>query len=104
MAIDGDVSFHSHRGQGRLLDIGCNEGRGLEIYKRNGFHPKGLELNEKAAKNARIAGFTVHTQTLEEFQTEDPFDIAVLSNVLEHAPDPKEMLGMDKVAPIARAG
>ena len=92
MAIDGDISFHSRRGQGRLLDVGCNEGRGLAIYQRNGFDTEGLELNEKAAQNARKAGFTVHTQTLEEFQPEEPFDIVVLSKVLEHAPDPKEML------------
>ena len=59
MAIDGDISFHSRRVRGRLLDIGCNEGRGLLIYQQNGFDPEGLELNEKAAQNARIAGFTV---------------------------------------------
>ena len=28
-AIDGDVSFHSAKGSGRLVDTGCNEGRGL---------------------------------------------------------------------------
>ncbi|MBE9570721.1 MAG: class I SAM-dependent methyltransferase [Proteobacteria bacterium] len=92
MTIDGDVSFHSRRGQGQLLDIGCNEGRGLAIYQRNGFDPEGLELNEKAAQDARMAGFTVHIQPLEEFQPKKLFDIVVLSNVLEHAPNPKEML------------
>lgn len=92
MALDGDISFHSRKGRGRLLDVGCNEGRGLLIYQRNGFDPEGLELNEKAAQNARRAGFTVHTQSLEEFQPEEPFDVVVLSNVLEHAPDPREML------------
>ena len=92
MAIDGDISFYSRKGRGRLLDIGCNEGRGLSLYYRNGFDSEGLELNEKAAQDARMAGFTVYTQTLEEFQPEEPFDVVVLSNVLEHAPDPKEML------------
>lgn len=92
MAIDGDISFHSHRGRGRLLDVGCNEGRGMNIYRQNGFDSEGLELNEKAAQDARMAGFTVHTQTLEEFKPDEPFDIIVLSNVLEHAPNPKEML------------
>jgi len=92
MAIDGDISFHSRRGQGRLLDIGCNEGRGLVIYRQNGFDPEGLELNERAAQNARMAGFSVYTQSLEEFQPDEPFDIVVLSNVLEHAPNPKDML------------
>lgn len=92
MAIDGDISFHARKDRGRLLDVGCNEGRGLEIYRRNGFDPEGLELNERAAQNARMAGFVVHTKPLEEFQSEEPFDIVVLSNVLEHTPNPKDML------------
>ena len=29
LSIDGDVSFHKKKGSGRLLDIGCNEGRGM---------------------------------------------------------------------------
>lgn len=37
MAIDGDICFHFRRGNGRLLDIGCNEGQGFQIYKQNGF-------------------------------------------------------------------
>ena len=92
MAVDGDISFHLRRGQGRLLDVGCNEGRGLSIYCKNGFDPEGLELNERAAQDARMAGFVVHTKTLEEFQPEEPFDVVVLSNVLEHSLNPKEML------------
>jgi len=92
MAIDGDISFHSRRGRGRLLDIGCNEGRGLVIYQGNGFDPEGLELNERAAQDARLAGFVVHTKPLEEFQPEKPYDVAVLSNVIEHSLNPKEML------------
>ena len=31
MALDGDISFHSRKGRGRLLDVGCNEGRGTEV-------------------------------------------------------------------------
>src|SRR6266446_4378563 len=30
--VDGDISFHSRTGCGRLLDIGCNEGRTLKNY------------------------------------------------------------------------
>ena len=29
---DGDHAFHGRRGHGRLLDVGCNEGRGLSLY------------------------------------------------------------------------
>lgn len=92
LATDGDISFHSQKGSGRLLDVGCNEGRGLFIYRQNGFDPVGLELNEVAAMEAREKGFAVHTELLESFQPEQLYDIVVLSNVLEHSLDPKIML------------
>lgn len=40
MTIDGDVSFHSRSGQGRLLDIGCNEGRGWQSTSETDLIPK----------------------------------------------------------------
>jgi 2-polyprenyl-3-methyl-5-hydroxy-6-metoxy-1,4-benzoquinol methylase len=90
--MDGDISFHQLRGAGRLLDIGCNEGRNLRIYARNGFQAEGLELNETAAAEARKAGFDVHTCLLGDYVPAAPYDVAVLSNVLEHVPDPLQML------------
>lgn len=90
--LDGDVAFHERRGSGRLLDIGCNEGRGLRTYTNNGFRAEGLELNENAAAVARGAGFNVHTCLLEQFDSEFPYDVAVLSNVLEHSLNPRQML------------
>jgi SAM-dependent methyltransferase len=89
---DGDISFHLRQGTGRLLDIGCNEGRTLSLYARNGFQAEGLELNEVAAAVARQRGFQVYTLPLGEFEPENPYDYVVLSNVLEHAIDPFEML------------
>ena len=90
--LDGDISFHSFEGTGRLLDAGCNEGRGLRIYARNGFQVEGLELNPAAAAVAREAGFTVHVGDTTNFNAADAYDVVVLSNVLEHAPDPKKVL------------
>jgi 2-polyprenyl-3-methyl-5-hydroxy-6-metoxy-1,4-benzoquinol methylase len=92
VAIDGDISFQTQRGHGRLLDVGCNEGRNLEIYRSNGYDAEGLELNETAAAIAREKGFSVHTQTVENFEPSDLYDVAVLSNVLEHSIDPLEMV------------
>ena len=92
LAVDGDMSFHCRRGKGRVLDVGCNEGRGLAIYRRNGFMAEGLELNETAANVARLKGFTVHPQLIEDFVPDDQYDVVILSNVLEHSPDPCGMI------------
>lgn len=90
--MDGDISFHGRRGHGRLLDIGCNQGRGLKIYASNGYQVEGLELNETAAAVARESGLSVHTTLLSELDLNHYYDVAVLSNVLEHSLDPKAML------------
>ena len=62
LSWDGDLGFHGRRGAGRLLDVGCNEGRGLGLYAGNGFQVEGLELNEAAAAVARRRGFRVRIQ------------------------------------------
>jgi 2-polyprenyl-3-methyl-5-hydroxy-6-metoxy-1,4-benzoquinol methylase len=90
--LDGDTAFHLRVGTGRMLDIGCNEGRGLRIYARNGFEVEGLELNENAAAVAKRTGFAVHTCLLSELDSESVYDVAVLSNVLEHSINPLAML------------
>lgn len=90
--LDGDIAFHRLHGAGRLLDVGCNEGRNLRIFSRNGFQAEGLELNETAAAEARKAGFQVYTCLLGEFDPAYRFNTSVLSNVLEHALDPRQML------------
>lgn len=95
--VDGDISFHIRRapagGGARLIDIGCNEGRGLGLYAASGFaEVEGLETNPVAAAAARRGGFAIHEMELADFRPDRPFDVAVLSNVLEHALDPVAML------------
>jgi 2-polyprenyl-3-methyl-5-hydroxy-6-metoxy-1,4-benzoquinol methylase len=91
--IDGDVAFHHRRGKGRLLDVGCNEGRSMRLFARNGFSElEGLEVNDNAASVARRAGFSVHTGLIDDFVPSKLFDVAILSNVLEHSLDPRKML------------
>jgi SAM-dependent methyltransferase len=96
LKLDGDISFHDEKGSGRLLDVGCNEGRGLMLYRANGFSPEGLELNARAAEVARSRGFMVHEVDISAFKPSLPFDRVVLSNVLEHALDPRAMLSAIK--------
>jgi len=92
LAVDGDISFHRVRGTGRLIDIGCNQGRGLERYRANGFEVAGQEPNPIAAASARSRGFIVVSTPLASLTSVGYFDVAVLSNVLEHALNPRDML------------
>lgn len=92
LTIDGDISFHAQRGEGRLLDVGCNEGRGLVYYQRSGYAVEGLELNDKAADVARKKGFVVYSDLIEQFEPAEKYDVVVLSNVLEHSLNPAKML------------
>lgn len=92
MSIDGDISFYLKKGRGLLLDVGCNQGRGLDIYTGNGFKVEGLELNRVAAAEAQNRGYPVWVQTLETLSPGERYDVVVLSNVLEHSLDPFGML------------
>ncbi|MBI4726239.1 class I SAM-dependent methyltransferase [candidate division TA06 bacterium] len=92
MFIDGDIAFYRTKGRGRLLDVGCNEGRGMIRYQRNGYTVEGLEINRVAAQAARSLGFMVHADPLESFQPSEAYDVAVLANVLEHSLAPADML------------
>lgn len=97
LMLDGDISFYCrvapHRAVSpRLLDVGCNEGRGLTRYRANGFEAEGIELNRVAAGTARRRGFQVYIDDIEMLKPGRPFDVIILSNVLEHARDPHAML------------
>lgn len=92
MFLDGDISFHSQRGRGELIDIGCNEGRNLRIYEKNGFSVEGFEVNERAATEAKKCGYKVYSKIFEQFLPHKIYDIAILSNVLEHSLSPIKLL------------
>jgi SAM-dependent methyltransferase len=77
-AIDGDIDFYGVKGSGRLLEIGCGNGGGLNQFQRNGFEAVGLK---------------VAAEPLADFSPDAPFDVAVLVGELERAMDPRAMLG-----------
>ncbi len=51
-----------------------------------------MEPNANAAEVAKSLGFTVHVTPVEDFVPDRPYDVVVLSNVLEHSLDPRGML------------
>ena len=92
LAMDGDITFSGIKGTGWILDVGCNQGRGLAQFRKNGFDAEGQEPNPVAARAARARGFKVSGDDLENLNVEKPYQTIVLSNVLEHSLAPRDML------------
>ena len=78
---------------GRLLDIGCGNGRELYKLKRMGWETYGVEINEEASERARSEGLWVFTGDLFKANFPDQFfDVVRMSFVLEHLSNPRETL------------
>lgn len=80
---------------GRALDVGCGSGRLMAAMSRVGWRVEGAEVDERAAEVARHAtGLPVHVGSAAALPTHlGPFDLVVMSHVIEHLPCPVELLG-----------
>lgn len=92
LALDGDPSFHGAAFEGRVIDLGCGDGRLLDRLARAGVTAEGIEQVPDSVRAARARGLTVHEADLEDFVPAEPFDTAVAANVLEHCADPAAAL------------
>ena len=81
-------------GRGRtLLDVGAHAGRFLRLARAAGWQAEGLELNPKtAAYAARMSGAAVHQGNIHTFTPAICYDAVTLTDVLEHVPQPLEVL------------
>jgi SAM-dependent methyltransferase len=77
-----------------LIDIGAHVGRFLELARRKGWRPEGVELNPTTAAYARErAGVPVHRLNAEQLASlGSRFDAVTLIDVLEHIPRPLDLL------------
>lgn len=79
---------------GRLLEVGCGDGRLLARMRRLGWKVAGQDLDAKAAEQARrIHGVTVHVGDLASLALPaESYDAIVMNHVIEHAHDPAALL------------
>jgi len=90
-------------GRRAVLDVGCGPGTFLRVAGERGWRGLGIEPSRAAARHAK--GFDL--EVIEDFLGPEsaaglgPFDAIHLSEVLEHLPDPAQMLGLvhDLLAP-----
>lgn len=94
--------------QGALLDVGCAMGFFMEEAQRIGYKVYGIEVSSYAAKAAQQKfAKNIFLGSVEEFiqkKTDLPvfsnllFDVIVLSDLIEHLKDPREVLkGLRKI-------
>jgi SAM-dependent methyltransferase len=83
-----------------VLEIGCGEGILLQELSRAGFKVSGIEPSTTASERARRRGLNVITGHFPLEKLAGPFDVVILSHVLEHLPDPGQIIEQIKrVAP-----
>jgi 2-polyprenyl-3-methyl-5-hydroxy-6-metoxy-1,4-benzoquinol methylase len=91
-------------GKRRLLDIGAHAGRFIHLAKARGWSVEGIELNRRTAAGAEArTGAVVHrVNALTLALDGHRYDAVVLTDVLEHIPEPKRLLG--ELAKLLAAG
>lgn len=79
----------------RILDIGCGPGYFLKRGMDRGWSVLGVEPSKQAASHAESLGVEVINSFLDDASAIDstsPFNAIHLSEVLEHVPEPREIL------------
>lgn len=86
---------------GRLLDVGCGNGRFLRVARSLGWDATGVETDPVSAAHARATGAEVHAT-----MPDATFDVITLNHVLEHVADPLALLRQcaERLAPGGRIG
>ena len=89
--------------RGKLLDVGCGDGRFLRHAKEQGFEVWGIDFDKKSVENVKrnLGIDTVFAMSLEEFyeyakERGLKFNVITFFEVLEHQDKPNEFLEMVK--------
>lgn len=90
-----DFPYRQLRGRppGRLLEVGCGNGRLLTLLQRWGWEVAGVDFDGNAVEHARQRGMAVRQGDLASQNYADAsFDVVLTHHVLEHLPDPEATL------------
>ncbi len=85
-------SIRRYRPDGRLLDIGAGSGILVEVATRLGYRADGIEPSEWMVQSAAAHGLKIQKGVLPHKEITGPYDVVTLVDVIEHVPDPIELL------------
>lgn len=75
-----------------ILDFGCGNGLLLTRFTKYGYQCTGYEIDENSIKVTSSLGFKVLTGDIHDIEADNKFDIIILNQVIEHLPEPKNIL------------
>lgn len=78
---------------GKLLDVGCGNGRYLRTMRSLGWQVEGVEFNRQSAEFCRGTQLTVHNGDLASARFPSAsFDVITARHVIEHIPTPHDFM------------
>jgi SAM-dependent methyltransferase len=93
-------------GPRRILDVGCADGRFLELLRAfggTGWELVGIDIDPAAVAECRRRGFEAHVARVEDFDPPGPgFDAVLMLQLIEHVEDPAAVC--HRVARLLRPG
>jgi len=88
---------------GRMLDVGCGNGRYLTTMRTLGWQVQGVEFSDDGMRVCRAADLPVHHGDLHSARFPDAaFDLITVRHVIEHIPEPHPF--MSELARILKPG
>lgn len=78
-------------GNARILDVGCGAGLFFDALERFG-HVEGIESDPVAVRQSGRWRSRIHAGKIETFHADDPFDVILALDVVEHVRNPEVML------------
>lgn len=89
---DFKVMYLPAKRGGRLLDVGCGDGRFVQSMTDLGWDAEGIDMDPQAVAAARERGVKASVATPQDVERVEEYDVLTLSHVIEHVHDPVDFL------------